>query len=612
MSGAFEHIHGKYEVLAKIKEGGMGAIYKVRHRLLGETRVVKVMKPQLEGDAEFARRFLREAQTAIKLRHVNIAQLYDFSTDEQGNAYIVMEYIQGVDLRELQRRHGPPPVGLTLEVAIQGLAALGFLHRRNMVHRDISPDNLMLSRDADGKPVVKLIDLGIVKVLESDHGLTSTGVFLGKVRYASPEQFRGGEGAVIDQRADLYSFGIVLYELLTGKYPILGSTNSALIAGHLYQPPVAFEVADTDGRVPAPLRDIVMRLLDKQPEKRFPTADELAAALRALQERYPLRSEDLDAALAGVAEAEEAAAGTGFDSTQDRLDQQFGFQSGSAPAWQVGLPTVGPATTPPVEKPTILVPTGVSGEARARAIAEVVAAAEQHLERNEVQQAADLVRQGTAALGESPELRTVRSRVERASQLTVPPPPAGAVTAPTVAMPPPPAAAAPVAAPAPPAPAPAPKNRIGLLLGVVAAALVVAVGGVFVLRGALGRKVPAAGEALGARGQVEAEAGAAGASLPTGGAAASSAPGTLVIHAIPWGEVTEVKNAEGEAQTLPTSPATPLAIELPAGTYTVSLRNPLTGKSATASATVEPGGVVRCRVVLEQVDGDAFLARFGR
>ncbi|MFZ5786180.1 MAG: serine/threonine-protein kinase, partial [Acidobacteriota bacterium] len=472
MSGAFEHIHGKYEVLAKIKEGGMGAIYKVRHRLLGETRVVKVMKPQLEGDAEFARRFLREAQTAIKLRHANIAQLYDFSTDEQGNAYIVMEYILGVDLRELQRRHGPPPVGLTLEVAIQGLAALGFLHRRNMVHRDISPDNLMLSRDADGKPVVKLIDLGIVKVLESDHGLTSTGVFLGKVRYASPEQFRGGEGAVIDQRADLYSFGIVLYELLTGKYPILGATNSALIAGHLYQPPVAFEVADPDGRVPAPLRDIVMRLLDKEPEKRFPTADELAGALRALQVRYPLRAEDLDAALAGVAEAEEAAAATGFDSTQDRLDKQFGFQSGSAPAWQVGLPTVGPAAAPPVEKPTILVPTGVSGEARARAIAEVVAAAEQHLERNEVRQAADLVRQGTEALGESPELHTVRSRVERAAHLAVPPPPPGAVTSPTVAMPPPPAPVQ-AAAPALPPAAAAPRSRTGLLLAVVAAALVV-------------------------------------------------------------------------------------------------------------------------------------------
>jgi serine/threonine-protein kinase len=610
MSGAFEHIHGKYEVLAKIKEGGMGAIYKVRHRLLGETRVVKVMKPQLEGDAEFARRFLREAQTAIKLRHANIAQLYDFSTDEQGNAYIVMEYIQGVDLRELQRRHGPPPVGLTLEIAVQGLAALGFLHRRNMVHRDISPDNLMLSRDADGKAVVKLIDLGIVKVLESDHGLTSTGVFLGKVRYASPEQFRGGEGAVIDQRADLYSFGIVLYELLTGKYPIQGSTNSALIAGHLYQPPVAFDVADPEGRVPAPLRDIVMRLLDKEPDRRFPTADELAGALRALQERFPLRAEDIDAALAGVAEAEEAAAGTGFDSTQDRLDKQFGIQSGSAPAWQVGLPTVGPTGAPPVEKPTILVPTGVSGEARARAIAEVVAAAEQHLERNEVQQAAELVRQGSEALGESPELRTVRSRVERASQLAVPPPPPGAVTAPTVAMPPPPAAV-PAAAPAPPATA-APKSRTGLLLGVVAAALVAAVGGLLVLRGVIARKAPAAGEALSSRGQVSAEAGTAGRAEPGGATVSAAGTGTLVVHAIPWGEVTEVKDAGGVARTLPASPTTPLAIELPAGAYTVTLRNPLTGKTATASATVEPGVVARCRVVLEQVDGDAFLARLGR
>uniref|UniRef100_A0A7V1ZIF4 Serine/threonine protein kinase n=1 Tax=Thermoanaerobaculum aquaticum TaxID=1312852 RepID=A0A7V1ZIF4_9BACT len=176
MATVLEQVQEKYELLGKIKEGGMGAIYKVRHKLLGEERVVKIMRPQLEGDQEFAVRFVREAQTLIRVRHPNIAQLYDFFADEAGNAAMVMEYIPGIDLRELLRRHGPPSLGLAVEVAFQSLEAIGFLHRRNMVHRDISPDNLMLCRDADGKPLVKLIDLGIVKVLEAEAtGLTSTG-----------------------------------------------------------------------------------------------------------------------------------------------------------------------------------------------------------------------------------------------------------------------------------------------------------------------------------------------------------------------------------------------------------------------------------------------------
>src|SRR5436305_6346282 len=202
-------LEGKYAVLAKLSEGGMGAVYKVRHLLLDEVRVVKVILPHLGPTPELSDRFLREARAASRLRHPNIAQILDFTVDREGRELLVLEFIDGLTLKEVLERTGPPPLGLSVEVARQSLAALGYLHRRGFVHRDVSPDNLMLTRDADGRPLVKLIDLGIAKavVRDLDDSLTSTGVFLGKPRYASPEQLDGGE---TDARSDLYSFGIVL------------------------------------------------------------------------------------------------------------------------------------------------------------------------------------------------------------------------------------------------------------------------------------------------------------------------------------------------------------------------------------------------------------------
>src|SRR5262245_22170091 len=143
-----EHIDGKYEILEKLREGGMGAIYKVRHRLLDELRVVKVIRPHMASRQEAAERFLREARVAIRLRHPNIAQLHDFAVGADGNAFIVMEFIDGSTLQEILKRHGPPPVALGVEIGRQALRALGYLHRQKIVHRDVSPDNLMLTRDA--------------------------------------------------------------------------------------------------------------------------------------------------------------------------------------------------------------------------------------------------------------------------------------------------------------------------------------------------------------------------------------------------------------------------------------------------------------------------------
>ncbi len=177
-----EPFEEKYEILEKIGQGGMGAVYKVRHRLLDEPRVIKVIRSPLEPTPEAEKRFLREARTACRLRHPNLAVLHDFALGEDGRAYIVLEHIEGATLRELMERLGSPPLALALEIARQSALALQYLHRQRIVHRDISPGNLMLTRDFEGGPLVKLIDLGLSRSLESGSDGLTRGLFVGKVR----------------------------------------------------------------------------------------------------------------------------------------------------------------------------------------------------------------------------------------------------------------------------------------------------------------------------------------------------------------------------------------------------------------------------------------------
>ncbi len=288
-------IEGKFEVLHKISEGGMGAVYKVRHILLDEPFVIKVIRPQHEGDKDLQERFLREAQAAIRLRHANIAEIHDFSIGEEGTAYIVMEFIEGATLKQILAKQGPPELSLTMEIAEQSLKALGCLHRRGYLHRDVSPDNLMLTRSLDDEPLIKLIDLGLAKRLEGGGDLTTTGMFLGKVRYSAPEHFKGEE---LDQRSDLYSFGVMLYQLLTGHLPIEGEEFSQFIAAHLFKPPRDFAETDPGGRVPPGLRRVVMQTLEKERDRRVATADELAQLLAPFRQPDEVSSVDLSKTIA--------------------------------------------------------------------------------------------------------------------------------------------------------------------------------------------------------------------------------------------------------------------------------------------------------------------------
>lgn len=353
MEASLPGLEGKYQILAKLREGGMGAIYKVRHRLLDEVRVVKVMKPQLAGDATFAERFLREAQAAAKLRHRNIAQVYDFAVGEDGAAYIVMEYIDGIDLGQLLKRDQLPPVATVLEIGVQALDALEFLHAHQFVHRDISPDNLMIRDDPRGGTEVKLIDLGIAKQLGQGGGMTQAGEFLGKFHYASPEHFGGTSGQTpVEPRSDLYSLGLVLYELLTGERPYLGQDFSALTAAHLLKPPRAFDETDPGDRVSPPLRSLVLRALEKDPADRFGSAAAMRRALEAA--RADVRDEGPGwtvsrTLLLDRSEKEGEAETVVPGSTQDRLDREFPRGEASARAAVTAEP--GPPAEPSASPP---------------------------------------------------------------------------------------------------------------------------------------------------------------------------------------------------------------------------------------------------------------------
>jgi tRNA A-37 threonylcarbamoyl transferase component Bud32 len=286
-----KEIEATYEVLSKMGEGGMGAVYKVRHRFFDEIRVIKVMQAEIEAVDELKERFLGEAKRGKQLRHPNLAEVIDFSVAADGTSYMVMEYIEGVNLRELMtRNNGPLDYTVLVPIAEQALAALAYLHSKHFVHRDISPDNIMLT--SEGEPPetrVKLIDLGIAKSLEATKSLTMAGKFIGKVQYASPEQFSGR----VDGRSDLYSFGVVLYELLTGAKPITGKDYFAILGGHLSKPPRSFGETDPDNRVPAVIREAVLKALAKRPEDRFQSAGEFAEALRSTLAPSELRTVEM-------------------------------------------------------------------------------------------------------------------------------------------------------------------------------------------------------------------------------------------------------------------------------------------------------------------------------
>jgi serine/threonine protein kinase len=284
-------LDGKYQILDRLGIGGMGEIFKVRHIHLNELRVIKIMRPNVASDDQGLQRFLQEARTSTMIKHKNLAMLYDFSTLEDGSYYMVWEFIDGTNIQKWIAQNGPVPSRLAVEMSIQALNGLEHLHSMGLIHRDISPENIMLSQDHHGKLLVKVIDFGIAKQLaegEGGQGLTQTGMFLGKLKYASPEQagfLKDGEH--LDPRSDLYSFGIVMYEMLAGRAPFQATNPHGYILKHVTEKPQPIHDLNPEVRVPAQLESIIMKSLEKQREARFATAGEFAHALEAVRNTIP-------------------------------------------------------------------------------------------------------------------------------------------------------------------------------------------------------------------------------------------------------------------------------------------------------------------------------------
>jgi eukaryotic-like serine/threonine-protein kinase len=261
---------GDYEILDTLGAGGMGKVYKVRNVISDRVEAMKVLLANLAGQKELGDRFLREIKLLAALDHANIASLYSALTlDDQ--LVMLMEYVPGMTLGS-RLQSGPIPPADAIHYSEQILAALGYAHRLKVIHRDVKPSNMMLTPQG----VVKLMDFGIARP-SNELGMTLTGTTLGSLNYMSPEQVRGSE---VDARSDLYSFGVSLYEMVTGQLPFRGNSNYSVMSAHIEQPPPPPINLRPD--LPQVLNEIILMSMAKDPQERFQSADAFANALKTV------------------------------------------------------------------------------------------------------------------------------------------------------------------------------------------------------------------------------------------------------------------------------------------------------------------------------------------
>ena len=275
-------LDGKYQIVKLLGSGGMGDVFKVRHIQLNTVRTIKVLRSTLLTDDWYRKRFLREARLATQVHHSNVAIVHDFATLPNGSYYMVSEFIDGLTVRQWLKRYGPLPVGLAVDVALQVLSGLTHCHRRKLLHRDVSPDNIMISVDPEDRPVAKIIDLGIAKdVAGAGADVTQTGLFMGNPKYCSPEQLgQLKEGEELDARTDLYSMGMVLYEMVTGTGPFQSTTPHGFFIKHLTEPPPPLKQTRPEIAWPERFEGALLKALEKDRSRRYSSASEFADSLR--------------------------------------------------------------------------------------------------------------------------------------------------------------------------------------------------------------------------------------------------------------------------------------------------------------------------------------------
>jgi len=278
-------IRSKYQILERLGGGGMADVYRAKHLAFNEICAIKVVKASYADDTAFNNRFKGEAVLTRKLRHPNAIAVEDYDTTEDGRPYIVMEFVNGPNLRSVIDKEGALSVSRALSISLQVARALAAAHKLGITHRDIKPDNILITQDEQGNEAAKVLDFGIAKVKEgaftmAAYTATRKGVVVGTPQYMSPEQARGKVGTEIDSRADIYSLGVVIYEMITGKLPFESDTPMGYCLEHLHTVPVPPREFAAALNIPAGLSKLVMKALEKDREKRFSTIDEMIEALQ--------------------------------------------------------------------------------------------------------------------------------------------------------------------------------------------------------------------------------------------------------------------------------------------------------------------------------------------
>ncbi len=273
-------LDGRYRILSKLGEGGMGEAYLAEHINLGRKEALKILLPALAADPEFVARFRREARATNRVQHANIVCVYDFGRLPDGRFYLSMEYAEGERLDAVLLRLGPLPVPRVLHILGQLADAVNHAHERGVVHRDLKPENMVLVEHRGQADFLKILDFGIAKIVAPDHTesviLSNKGQVFGTPSYMSPEQ---AEGMGTDPRSDIYSIGCVAFELLVGEPPFLGRSSMQLMHAHKSKAPARPSQRRPQAGIPAELDAIVLRCLQKDPARRFPTGADLLAAL---------------------------------------------------------------------------------------------------------------------------------------------------------------------------------------------------------------------------------------------------------------------------------------------------------------------------------------------
>jgi predicted Ser/Thr protein kinase len=273
-------IDRKYEVVSVLGYGGMGVVYKVKHLVLGRFFAIKIIHPYLAADVRNRRRFQREAQAASRLTHPNLATVFDWDIMEDGRPYIVMYYIDGVKLSDLIRVRETIDAGSWISIFMQMCDAVAHAHANGVLHRDLKPGNVILSRADDASHFVKIVDFGIAKILtqtaSDSRELTKSGEVFGSPFYMSPEQCMGRP---LDVRSDIYGLGVVMYECFTGHCPFLGESLYDTMNKHVTEAPPSFIQVDPTNSVSKELEAIVMRCLAKNPDQRYQSMTSLRRSL---------------------------------------------------------------------------------------------------------------------------------------------------------------------------------------------------------------------------------------------------------------------------------------------------------------------------------------------